>query len=81
MNSTITAKGQTTIPKELRDKLGIKPGDKVRFFIDSRGGLAMLPVKPVTALRGMLKSDRTVSIEEMNEAILDEAAERDRRTR
>ena len=33
MDATITSKGQTTVPKPVRDHLGLKPGDKVRFFI------------------------------------------------
>jgi len=34
---TITSKGQVTIPKQVRDRLGISPEDKVTFFIDDAG--------------------------------------------
>ena len=34
IRSKITAKGQTTIPAEIRDALGLKPGDLVRYEID-----------------------------------------------
>ena len=33
---TLSTKGQVTIPKDIRDALGIRPGDKVRF--DLQGG-------------------------------------------
>ena len=32
MDLAITAKGQATIPKAIRDHLGLKPGDRVKFF-------------------------------------------------
>ena len=33
MESSITAKGQATIPKAIRDHLRLKPGDRVKFFV------------------------------------------------
>lgn len=30
---TLTSKGQTTIPKEIRDNLGMKPGDRITFTL------------------------------------------------
>lgn len=33
--SSITTKGQITIPKEVRDRLNLKKGDKVIFVIES----------------------------------------------
>lgn len=35
--STITAKGQTTVPKPVRDALGVNAGDKIAFRVDERG--------------------------------------------
>jgi AbrB family looped-hinge helix DNA binding protein len=37
MSATVTSKGQVTIPKPIRDRLGIKPGTKVAFVIDGEG--------------------------------------------
>jgi AbrB family looped-hinge helix DNA binding protein len=75
--STVTAKGQTTIPKEIRDRLGLKAGSKLKFFIRHDGSLAVLPVLPASALRGTVKyKGPPVSIEEMDEAIAAGVAER-----
>jgi AbrB family looped-hinge helix DNA binding protein len=82
MESAITSKGQATIPKPIREHLGLKPGDRVKFFIHPDGTVVMLPKLPVTALRGMLKSDRPPpTLEEMDEAIAAEIAERDARSK
>lgn len=32
-DATLTSKGQTTIPKEIRDELGMKPGDRMTFTL------------------------------------------------
>lgn len=35
--STVTIKGQVTIPKPVRDRLGVKPGDEVKFELAEDG--------------------------------------------
>jgi antitoxin PrlF len=71
MESAITVKGQATIPKAIRQHLGLKPGDRVKFFLHPDGSVVLLPKRPTSALRGILKSrrGRPVSIDEMNEAV------------
>jgi len=32
--TTLTSKGQVTIPKEIREQMGLKPFDKLRFYIE-----------------------------------------------
>ena len=83
MDSAITVKGQATIPKAIREYLGLKPGDRVKFFMHPNGTVVLLPKLPVTALRGMLNSRRArpVTIEEMNKAIAAGATEGKIRTR
>ena len=77
--ATITSKGQTTIPKEVRDALGLHAGDKIVFVVDADGKKAT--VLPVTLdarnLRGILKpkQKRRVTLEEMEAAIASGAAE------
>ena len=76
MESAITSKGQTTLPKAVREHLRLKPGDRVKFFIDPDGTVVLLPKLPAASLRGLLKyRGRPVTLEEMDEAIAEGAAE------
>jgi antitoxin PrlF len=81
MDATLTQKGQATVPKAVREHLGVKPGDRIRYFIHPDGTVVILPIRPVSALRGILKSARHATIEEMDKAIRIKAAERARRGR
>ena len=70
--ATITSKGQVTIPKEVRDSLGLGFGDKIEIIITEDGAALMRPIsKKVDDIFGKLhKSGRkAVSVEEMNQAI------------
>lgn len=76
MESALTSKGQATIPTAIRKYLHLKPGDHVKFFLHPDGSVVLLPVRPASALRGILKSRRPpVTLEEMEEAIAQGAAE------
>lgn len=44
MSTTVTAKGQVTIPKAVRDVLGIGPGSQVDFRRMSDGNVVLVPV-------------------------------------
>lgn len=79
MESAITAKGQTTIPKRVREHLRLAPGDRVKFFIHPDGSVAILPKLPVSALRGMAKARRRATLDEMTEAAAAGAASTFRR--
>jgi antitoxin PrlF len=79
--STLTTKGQVTIPKSIRQHLHVKTGDKVKFFIHPDGTVRLLPTQPISALRGLLKAKRPVTLEEMDEAVAATAVERDKRSR
>lgn len=69
MTHKITAKGQITIPKKIRDHLRVKPGDRVKIFAHPNGSAVILPVRPISALRGILKTTRRVSLKEMDDAV------------
>jgi antitoxin PrlF len=83
MESSITSKGQATIPKEIRDHLRLKPGDRVKFFVHPDGTVVLLPKLPASTARGMLQrpGQRRVTVAEMEEAIAAGATARSRRGR
>ena len=57
MKSTLTEKGQVTIPKPLRDSLGLEAGQELEF--EERGGtLVVTRVTPVDPLRQLLGAVR-----------------------
>ena len=76
MESAITVKGQATIPKAIRKHLGLKPGDRVKFFVHPDGSVVLLPKLPASALRGIVKSRRRrpATIAEMTDAVAQSAA-------
>ena len=67
-DSTLTEKGQTTVPKMIRDHLDLKPGDQIRFFpLD--GYVRMVKVKEPIELLGCLShTGITMTDEEIQEA-------------
>ena len=73
--SGVTAKGQTTLPKAVREALAIEAGDRVRYFIHD-GEVRIRTVRPMSRLLGVLKNDGpTVTLEDMERAIGDAAGE------
>ena len=64
MSTTVTSKGQVTIPKQMRDYLGLQPGSQVDFSYTADGQVVIRPVAPArkrkaksrfAALRGTVK--------------------------
>lgn len=79
MESTLSSKGQATIPKAVRERLRLKPGDRFKFFFHPDGVL-ILPKIPTRRLKGIIpKPARPVSLEEIQAAIRSGATERFRR--
>ena len=75
--STVTIKGQTTLPKDVRQALRLAPGDRVRYLILDGGEVRIVRSQPVLRLAGLLagSSDRRLSLDEMDEAIARGAAD------
>ncbi len=69
--ATLTSKSQITVPKAVRDALGVGPGDKIRFVPAWQGYRLVVVKGDITSLRGAFKGRRTkpLSIEDMNAAI------------
>ncbi|MBK6639151.1 MAG: type II toxin-antitoxin system PrlF family antitoxin [Rhodocyclaceae bacterium] len=68
-DATLTSKGQTTIPKEIRDSLGMKAGDRMSFTLMPDSTVVMrVKSKSITELAGMLhkKGRKPGSIEQMS---------------
>mgnify|MGYP001491951831 CR=1 FL=1 len=69
--STVTIKGQTTLPKDVRSALQLNPGDKIRYMILDGGEVRLVRSLPVAGLAGLLRDStkRRVSLDEMEEAM------------
>ena len=67
--STLTSKGQTTIPKDIRDGLGLKAGDRIAFTMMPDGTVQMrVKNKSATALAGSLrrKGQKRLAVERLS---------------
>ena len=65
-DATLTSKGQTTIPKAIRDGLHMKPGDRMTFTLMPDGVVIMrVKNKHVSELAGVLhkKGRKAVPVE------------------
>jgi AbrB family looped-hinge helix DNA binding protein len=76
----VTSKGQTTVPKEVRDFLGLEEGTQMEWILDD-GKVTVKPRKlRAIDLAGILgpppSGDTHVTVEQMNEAIGDAVVER-----
>lgn len=74
--STVTTKGQVTIPKQIMNILNIDKGDRVEFVVDANGTVTIWPVtSDVTKLKGLVpKPKNYVSLEDMKNAIREQGA-------
>lgn len=75
--STLTSKGQFTIPVDLRRKLELHAGDRLNCFVED-DRLIVVPAKgSIKNLKGCVpKPKKPVSLDEMKAAVLDEAGSR-----
>jgi antitoxin PrlF len=67
--STLTSKGQTTIPQEIRESLSIKPGDRMTFTLMPDGTVLLrVKNKSVMGLAGSLrkKGQKPVPVEDLS---------------
>lgn len=78
MTATITSKGQVTIPKQVRDILRLRPGDRLDFLVEADGTVRIAPVTAsVKDLKGIVpKPAKSLSLEDMDKAIAMGAAKR-----
>jgi antitoxin PrlF len=81
MESALSAKGQATIPKAIRDHLHLEPGDRIKFFLHPDGSVVILPKIPTSKLKGIVKARRRFSLDEMETAVAESAISSRQRTR
>lgn len=69
--TTVTSKGQVTLPKALRDKLDLSAGDRIEFILGNDGSVRLV-VKhaSINRLKGILPKPRQpIALEDMERAI------------
>ncbi|MDK9726265.1 MAG: AbrB/MazE/SpoVT family DNA-binding domain-containing protein [Sterolibacteriaceae bacterium MAG5] len=69
LTSSVTTKGQVTIPIELREKLGIKPGDRVGFVAEGERVLLLRQETALEAVFGLVKAKKGATLAQMDAAI------------
>ena len=68
--ATVTSKGQITLPKRVRERLGVEAGDRIEFVESEQGFLVVPATRDIRALKGIVpKPKKPVSIGDMNRAI------------
>jgi antitoxin PrlF len=68
--ATLTSKGQTTIPKNVRDHLRLQAGDRIEFVLADNAVILRPATRKVTDLKGFLpKPAKPVSLDDMDAAI------------
>jgi AbrB family looped-hinge helix DNA binding protein len=72
--TTITSKGQVTVPKEVRDQLGLKPADRVQFTVEDGVARMRKYALSIHEVAGTVPS-RGISWEEADRIAKEERAE------
>ncbi len=75
IEASIGSRGRTTLPKPVREALGVGPGGRVRYVIFENNQVRLLPVRPISRLFGALKHEGPpATLEDMDSAIAEGAA-------
>ena len=77
--STVTSKGQVTLPKQIREHLHVVPGDRIDFVVKDNGQVVVRPARSrLKQLQGMLRNPnrKPVSVDQMDAAIAREHSRR-----
>ncbi|MBX2808043.1 MAG: AbrB/MazE/SpoVT family DNA-binding domain-containing protein [Cellvibrionaceae bacterium] len=74
--ATVTSKGQITVPASVRASLHLQAGDRIEFIQIDDGKFEIVAASnDVTQLKGLIKVNKKVSLEEMNVAIKTKASQ------
>jgi len=66
LSSSVTIKGQVTIPAELRARLGIQPGDRVGFTEEAGRIVLQRQETAIASVFGLVKATHGVDLEQIN---------------
>lgn len=69
LSSAVTTKGQVTIPVELRERFGIKPGDRVGFVEEGDRIVLQRQETAIEAVFGIVKAKQGATLEQIEHAI------------
>lgn len=69
ITTSLTSKGQVTIPADLRAALGLTAGDQIAFQREGNTLILKRHANDIKACFGVLKASRGISLEEMEDAI------------
>lgn len=74
--STITSKGQTTIPRDIRKKLNLITGDSIEYYVNNSNSITLVHSNlDIANLYGFMKKPNTIiSVEDMNKIISERRA-------
>ena len=75
--SAVASRGRTTLPKSVRQALGLVPGDRVRYVILDNGEVRLIPARPLSRLFGALRhGGPPVPLRDMDRAVAEGANDR-----
>ena len=75
--STITQKGQATIPLQIRNSLGLTYGSKIQF-VDTNNGVKLKAIPSLASFKGSLKGQKLPSEKDLEMLFAQEAVSRDK---
>ena len=79
--STLTSKGQITVPKAIRERFGLLEGDILEFVVDESGRILVRRRRPGGDASGFLREfapSSPVAVEEMKQAVRERAEKKAR---
>ena len=68
----LSEKGQIVVPREIREKMGVKPGEKIVIFIRGEETILLTPEKYSLYTRGLLKGTWGATKEEVAKYVAEE---------
>ena len=72
VESAVASKGRTTLPKAVREALGVAPGDRVRYVISDSNEVRIIPVRHLMRLFGAFRHEgQPISLQAMERAVAD----------